>query len=145
MGCLSSLPFFSNSLTLHVNPTDQAFHASPLSGPIDDYTVKEGKNKTIDITEKLLYLECFQKQTKQTKSVMDKLVEVETTLARLEAAEAKWNQKASDLLSKVQIYTKLLVKVYGSCYSKCVATLTTNDQLPRASAGHRSLGGSRGT
>jgi hypothetical protein len=54
----------------------------------------------IDITAKLSYLERFQKQTKQTKSIVDELVEVKKTLARLEAAEVY----ASEVLSTVKLY-----------------------------------------
>ena len=82
--CPSSLPITPNSLS-HANPTDKAFHsaliASP-SSPIDDYIVKKRKDNAIDITAKLSYLERVRKQTKQTKSITDELVEVKPNFWR---------------------------------------------------------------
>jgi hypothetical protein len=108
---LSSPPISPDPPSLDANATDQASHnalAALPSGSTDNDTSEQRNDpNTIDIAAKLRYLERFQNQTKQTKSITDKLVEFETTLvkvkatlARLEAAKAKRSQMSSS----VQLY-----------------------------------------
>ena len=86
--CPSSFPIIPNSLVLPNKHTNEAFQnglVTSLSGPIDDYIIKEMKDNTIDITAKLSYLDRFRRQTQQTKSFEDEVADVKATVARLEA------------------------------------------------------------
>ena len=86
--CPSSLPIIPNLLVLpetHTNEALQNALVTSLLGPIGNYIIKERKNDTIDIMAKLSYLNQFWRQIQQTKSTEDKLVDVQATLACLEA------------------------------------------------------------
>jgi len=144
--CPSSSPIIPNSLVLPNKHTNEAFQnglVTSLSGPIDDYIIKEMKDNTIDITAKLSYLDRFRRQTQQTKSFEDEVADVKATVARLEArleagdeaiargdeaiahledAEAKRDQMesyAQQVLSSVHLY-----KIIGqAAESECWASL----------------------
>jgi septal ring factor EnvC (AmiA/AmiB activator) len=104
--CPPSLPILPNSFSLQADATDgEAFLSAlvaSLSGSIDDYTVQPRKDNTINVAAKLSYLERFREQTKQTKSITEKLDETTNTFTKkLTEVEDKLTE-VEDKLTKVK-------------------------------------------
>ena len=130
--CPSSLPILPNSFSLQADTAGSevlsAIVAS-LSGTIDDYIIQPKKNNTIDVTAKLSYLERFREQTKQTKSITEKLDETTNKFTgKLTEVEDKFTKKLTEVQGELAEVQDELAEVQDEL-AKVKTALSRLDQI----------------